>query len=200
MTADRSNGVIEIAVGEAAIAHCRDVVRASRQTRTDSHVLHARCSESAKVFARLCATLGRPRPRLRLFAILGGAGALDGRRVVLVVDDPDARDLIGLLLKWHGAVVFAVADADADGFVLGHRADMILVDLPFDRTRVFALARRLSIQRDGNGASPRLVAFTKHAHDHRQSDALRAGFDAQIDGPLDPERFEQALVALFPAP
>ena len=42
-----------------------------------------------------------------------------------------------------------------------------------------------------------LVALTKHHHDHPSHEALAAGFDAQVDEPLDPESFEKALAELL---
>ena len=193
-------GTVDLARVESIFEHCRGVVAASRQRRGESHVLHARYSASARAVGRLCHRLGRPLPRLRMPTVLsGGAGALTGRRIVLVVDDPDQRDLIGLLLGWYGADVATVSTADVTAFVERLRPDMILMELPFDRTRAFALAGQLSTQLNGNGTKPSLVALTKHAYDHRESEALGAGFNGQIAEPLEPELFEQALAALLPA-
>lgn len=116
---------------------------------------------------------------------------------MLVTHDPDTRDLIGLVLKWYGAEVAAVAASDLRAFVDRFRPDVVVIDLPFVRDGVFTLARGLRAECDGNGSRPRLVALTKHQHDHPESDALQAGFDLQIAEPIDPSALEQILSRLL---
>jgi CheY-like chemotaxis protein len=71
------------------------------------------------------------------------------------------------------------------------------MDLPFAREQIFAIASGMRKRRNGNGRRPRLVALTKHGHDHAEQDALDAGFDSQVAEPVDPEMFERSLVALL---
>ena len=162
----------DFATVERILAHCRAVVTETRARRLDNHLRRA----------------GR--------AFRGGAGMLDRVRIVLVADDVDTRDLVRMLLEWYGASAATVTTSGATTCVATHRPDLVLMDLPFFRERVFAMAGRIRKERP-YGGRPRLVALTKHGHDHLEQDALKAGFDTQVNEPLDPEAFELALVALL---
>jgi CheY-like chemotaxis protein len=182
---------------DGIVAHCRGVVTLSRAVRAESHALHARYSHNASVFARFCRRLGRPVPRLRPPAgVGGGAGALEGTRVMLATDDADTRDLMSLLLHWCGASFTTTRYDDLRKFVELFRPDIVIIDLPFVRDGVFTLARVLRAERGANGRRPRLLALTKHHHDHPDGDALHAGFDAQIADPIEADALERSLLRL----
>ena len=122
---------------------------------------------------------------------------LDGVRVLLVTDDADTRDLLRLMFQWYGATTAAVTADDASSHVTTFRPDLMLIDLPFARDAVFALAAAIRGDRAGDGGRPRLVALTRHGHDHAECEALEGGFDAQIADPVDPEHFERTLANLL---
>ena len=163
----------DFATVERILAHCRAVVTETRARRLDNHL-----RRTARAFQ-------------------GGVGLLDRVRIVLVADDADTRDLMRMLLEWYGASAAAVPTSIATGFVATFRPDLVLMDLPFAREQVFALADHMRRARGPNGGRPRLVALTKHGHDHAEQEALDAGFDTQVAEPVNPEVFERSLVALL---
>jgi CheY-like chemotaxis protein len=172
---------------DTILRDAREVIVTSRASRAHACVLHARFSLAAAKFAASRRRFGcDARPAPPLMALSGGAGLLDHVRVLVVTDDVDTRDLMKVLLEWYGAEV-----------VRWSAPRILLVELPFERDGAFTLARALRTMRDGNGGTPRLVALTRHQHDHPESQTLGAGFDAQIPQPVDPLAFEQALVALL---
>ena len=120
----------------------------------------------------------------------GGASALAGARVLIVTDDPDLRDLSRLLLEWYGATAAIAPTAKAPEVAGLFAPDVIVVDFPFDRRDVFALASRL------RGRAP-LVGISRHGHDHPPHEAIKAGFVQQLSAPLDPDGFESALALLL---
>ena len=164
---------------ERILAHCRAVVTETRARRLDNHLRRAQGADRT------------------VRAFRGGAGLLDRVRIVLVADDSDTRDLIRMLLEWYGAEAATVTTSGATSFVATFRPDLILVDLPFAREQAFTLVGQIRKGRRRNGARPRLVALTKHGHDHTEHEAIAAGFDTQVAEPVDPEVFERALVALL---
>src|SRR5947208_1317223 len=155
--------MLDLDAVDRLLAHCHLVVDASRAARVERY-------EQRLVFGPRGVT-----PRLA-----GGAGTLGGARVLLVTDDYDARDLMRLLLVWFGATVMTTSLDRARGMATMFHPELVLVDLSFDRQAAFTLARRLH-------GGPRLVALTKHHHDHPPHEALEAGFDGQVDEPLNPE-------------
>ena len=168
----------DTAAVDRILAYCHDVVAGSRAQRLHRHLRR------------------RPTPCGSQRRFQGGSGLLERVRVVLVTDDADTRDLLRLQLRWFGADAAVVTTTVATSFVVTFRPDLVLIELPFGRDDAFALARRIRHDRDLNGGRPRLVALTKHGHDHAERDALEAGFDTQIAEPVDPEGFERALLDL----
>jgi CheY-like chemotaxis protein len=191
----RDHEPADVAAAERILAHCRAVVTESRVQRLDRHLCrreHADRTACAYRHAGLVPS--------RLAAgggFQGGAGMLGHVRILLVADDADTRDLMRMLLEWYGASAAAVPTSLATGFAATFRPDLVLMDLPFAREPVFAIAGGMRKRRNSNGRRPRLVALTKHGHDHAEQEALDAGFDTQVAEPVDPEVFERSLVALL---
>ena len=187
--------LVDSAAVERILAHCRAVVTESRVQRLDRHL---RRREHAGRTACAYRRAGRVPSRLVSGGgFQGGAGMLDHVRILLVADDADTRDLMRMLLEWYGADTAAIGMSIATSFVATFQPDLILMDLPFAREQVFALVGGIRKRRDGDRGRPRLVALTKHGHDHAEQDALEAGFDTQVAEPVDPEVFERSLVALL---
>ena len=182
----------DFAAVDRILTRCHDVVAESRARRLDRYTKRA---QHPTIIPFVRPRAGR-RPSATRHGLRGGAGLLDRVRVVLVTNDVDTRDLMGLLLHWFGATVASVTMEAAPQYVATFRPDLVLMDLPFARDRVFAMATVLREQQGRNGGKPRLVALTRHSHDHSERDALAAGFDAQIAEPVEPEDFERTLLAL----
>jgi signal transduction histidine kinase/CheY-like chemotaxis protein len=136
-----------------------------------------------------------PRPRESQPPIDGvGPALLEGVRLLVVDDDADARELIGMLLgEVHGAeVTLAVSAADARARLeTGPLPQLIVSDIGMEGEDGYSLIRSL---RAGNGPAAKLpaIALTAYARDEDKRQALAAGFNAHAVKPIAPE----VLIAL----
>lgn len=113
-------------------------------------------------------------------------GVLEGLRVVLVDDDPDARDLLTTVLMQRSAQVFA-AESASEAFELlrQERPHVLISDIAMPEEDGYTLIRRvrtLSEEEGGRTPSIAVTAYAGRADRHR---ALEAGFDAHCPKPID---------------
>ena len=115
-----------------------------------------------------------------------------GRRVLVVDDDVDTRELAGEALMQAGVQVTAVASAEeALAAVRAEPPDAIVADIGLPVVSGYDLMRQLR-------ADPRLagipaVALTAYGGAEARDAALNAGFSAYVRKPYDP----RALIALL---
>ena len=116
------------------------------------------------------------------------------RRIVLVEDSRDSRDMLRFLLEHAGHEVHEAEDGPRGvEAIVAVKPDIALVDVGLPGIDGYEVARRVRAQ---VGAGVRLVALTGYGlpDDHRRSQ--EAGFDAHLVKPVDPAR----LAALIAAP
>ena len=129
-----------------------------------------------------------------------GAGPpvrLDAIRILLVDDEPDARETIALMLTQAGATVTTAGSADeALGLLHGERRfDLLLSDLAMPHDDGLELIRRI---RSSSGARFRelpAVALTAYAREEDRSRALEAGFHSHVAKPVTSAQLLRALAA-----
>ena len=117
------------------------------------------------------------------------------RRILIVEDSRDSRDMLRYLLEHAGHEVHEAADGPSGvEAILKVRPDIALVDVGLPGLDGYEVARR--IRADAAGGKVRLVALTGYGlpEDHRRSQ--EAGFDAHLVKPVDPGR----LAAVIEAP
>jgi len=121
---------------------------------------------------------------------MGGRGvhefpSLEGIRVLLVEDEPDARELLEIVIEYAEGLVTSVASATAALQMLETlRPDVLLVDIVMpgpDGHWLLGQVRALEGGRDIPA-----VAVTGHTRIHDRTRALRAGFQAYLAKPVDP--------------
>ncbi len=114
------------------------------------------------------------------------------RRVLVVEDHDDSREMLAELLEVFGATV-ALASTVADALcqVDAFAPDVILSDLGMPDVDGLELARQLGPRPDRRGM--RLVAVTGFTGQAEHQRALDAGYDAVLCKPLLPETL-QALI------
>ena len=138
-------------------------------------------------------TLTLPVPRLVLAPRgpasredLIGAGALlelDGAKVLVVDDEPDARELLKTLFAGQGSIVGeAASTAEALERLRADPFDLLVADLAMPSADGYALIQTL--RRDG--AELGAIAVTAFARPQDRARALQAGFDAFHAKPFDP--------------
>jgi CheY-like chemotaxis protein len=119
-------------------------------------------------------------------AALGGEAQLAGVKVLVVDDEPDARELLAAVLAHHGAAVTAAASvAEALAAVNESAPDVVVSDIGMPDADGYELARRLRELPDHRCATP-AVALTGFARPEDGARAAEAGFDAHMAKPVDP--------------
>jgi signal transduction histidine kinase/response regulator RpfG family c-di-GMP phosphodiesterase len=107
---------------------------------------------------------------------------------VLVVDDePDAREVVSEILQRYGAnVATAASAAEALHLFNLQRPDVVVTDLAMPDQDGFALLKELRrLTPDAGGLLP-VIALTAYARPEDQSRAFECGFQDHIAKPVDP--------------
>ena len=113
-----------------------------------------------------------------------GAGALD---VLVVEDDVDSREALGLILQLAGARVRLAPSVD--GALAAYDAappEVVLSDIAMAGKDGYALIREIRERERGSGRRALAIALTGFAAGHDRDRALAAGFDDHVAKPIDP--------------
>ncbi|MDQ3211940.1 MAG: ATP-binding protein [Acidobacteriota bacterium] len=108
--------------------------------------------------------------------------------IVLVVDDqPDARDLVRRILEDCGAEVFAAGTA-ADGLSLvqARKPHVMIADVGMPEGDGYDLLRRVRALGAERGGRVPAIALTAFARSEDRTRALRAGFAVHVAKPVNP--------------
>ncbi|HET7711440.1 MAG TPA: PAS domain S-box protein [Thermoanaerobaculia bacterium] len=118
---------------------------------------------------------------------------LNGRRILVVDDDPEGRALIVAALRYAGADVSSVDSAAAALEAARHQPpDLVLTDIAMPEMDGFALQRELR----GQSASPmKIVALT--AFPATAFNRQDAEFDSYLRKPIDPYELAATLGAIL---
>lgn len=112
--------------------------------------------------------------------------ALGRLRVLVVDDDQDARDLIGILLRAYGAdVVTAASAARALELVKRERFDALVSDIAMPDQDGYELMRAIRALRPEWGGDLPAIAVTAHGGDAHRDRALAAGYNWHVAKPVD---------------
>jgi len=116
-----------------------------------------------------------------------GSVSLAGVRVLLVDDEPDARELLTEVLEQYGARVASAASADeALAFIERERPDVVLSDIGLPGEDGYALIGRLrALPPDRGGVTP-AAAITAYARSDDARRALAAGYQRHAPKPIQP--------------
>jgi PAS domain S-box-containing protein len=114
-----------------------------------------------------------------------------GRRILVIEDNDDAREMLRVALTLAGHQVFEAPDGPAGLALAGEvAADVALIDVGLPGLDGYEVARR--IRANGHHAML-LVAVTGYGQPEDRARAVAAGFDAHVTKPISPERLS-ALV------
>ena len=115
------------------------------------------------------------------------ADALSGVHVLIIDDDPEARDLIRTVLRYCGALVSVAASA-GDGLETLQRVlpDVIVCDIAMPQHDGYWFVRSLrALPPEAGGRLP-VIAVTAHGTTHGPDRTLPAGFQSHLRKPVDP--------------
>jgi PAS domain S-box-containing protein len=137
-------------------------------------------------------TSAPPAPRL-------GPAVLTPVRVLVIDDEPDARELLAVVLADAGAIVETASSAAA-GFAAfkSFRPDVLVSDIGMPDEDGLSLIRRireLSVKEGGATPALALTAFTR-GEDARR--AVRAGYTEHIGKPVNPDVLISLIAKLVP--
>jgi CheY-like chemotaxis protein len=124
---------------------------------------------------------------------------LTGRRILVVDDEADARDLLREILSQAGAEVAVVACADEALETLRRwRPDVLVSDIGMPGDDGYVLIRKVRALRPEEGGHVRALALTAYARSEDRALALEAGFHTHIAKPVDPLELTALIAGLAP--
>ena len=137
---------------------------------------------------RLPALVGQPTTRVQT---LEAPRVSSKKRILIVEDDSDNREMMRILLESFGHEVHDAADG-ANGVELASRLepDVVLIDIGLPGLDGYEVARR--IRATGHGR-PRLVALSGYGQPEDKQRSFAAGFDDHLVKPADPERLASII-------
>jgi PAS domain S-box-containing protein len=123
--------------------------------------------------------------------------ALEGLRVVVVDDDPDARELLTTLLGKCRVDVRAVATVvEALRVIHEQRPDVIVSDIAMPDENGYDLIRQVRQLEPERGGLIPAVALTAYARDEDRTKTLAAGFQAHLTKPVEPAELTAIIASL----
>ena len=121
-------------------------------------------------------------------------------RVLVVDDEPDARDLINRILSdCHASVTTAASAEQALAAIRAQIPDVLVSDLGMPDIDGFELLARVRALGPDHGGNIPAVALTAFARSEDRLRALEAGFGAHISKPVEPSELIATVAAMaFP--
>jgi len=118
--------------------------------------------------------------------------------ILVVEDEPDSRELLVQILKNDGANVTAAATADEALTALKETTfDALVSDIGLPEADGFDLIRQLRASPDLRVKKLPAVALTAYTRAYDRTAALRAGFQAHVPKPADPDELVAVIVSLL---
>jgi PAS domain S-box-containing protein len=140
-----------------------------------------------------------PRPEGFLGPKARSSAVLAPRRVLVVDDNRDAADTMGMLLKLLGADVLVVYNGpDALQAVTTYQPAVVLLDIGMPGMDGYEVARR--IRQQPISQDVRLIALTGWGQESDRNRSQAAGFDYHLIKPADVSVLETLLVSLESRP
>jgi PAS domain S-box-containing protein len=132
-------------------------------------------------------------PRVEPPLVASGNG-LAGVRVLVIDDNRDGADILGILIEEQGGLVRVAYDG-VSGLLAGQefKPEVVLLDIGLPDMDGYEACRRLRAE---YGRSIGTVALTGWGQDRDKQRAFDAGFDAHLTKPADPQQLSETIRAL----
>jgi len=116
-----------------------------------------------------------------------GRFALDGVRVLVVDDEPDARDLIRRMLEECKAeVVTAGSAAEAVPILESQQLHVLVSDIGMPEVDGYEFLRQVRMLKPENGGKIPAIALTAFARSEDRTRALMSGYQVHVAKPVEP--------------
>ncbi len=117
---------------------------------------------------------------------------LPRKRIVLVEDIDDNREMLQSILELDGHEVIAAMDGEAGcDAISSHKPDVALIDIGLPGMNGYEVARQ--IRQDPTCNQVRLIALTGYGQSTDIANAMAAGFNAHLVKPIDPNALASVL-------
>ena len=114
------------------------------------------------------------------------------RKILVVEDDQDNREMVIKVLKHNGyRAIEAVDGEEAVERAKAESPDLILLDLYIPKMDGYEVTRKL--KGDTDLKSIPIIALTAHAMKGKKEEALAAGFDGYITKPINVRELPQQI-------
>ena len=136
-------------------------------------------------------------PRSETRDVSDSTRSLAGVSVLVVEDEPDAREIVGALLEARGAEVELTASvAEACQSLARHRPHVIVSDIGMPGEDGFEFARRLRTLSPERGGDTPIVALTAYTSAQDRLRTFEAGYDCHLAKPVDTDELVRVLERL----
>jgi two-component system, cell cycle response regulator DivK len=129
----------------------------------------------------------------------GCMGEQDRKRVLIVDDIPEQRDIYSALLRFHGYEVLEAEDGRQALTAVGAaRPDVIIMDVVLPHLDGWATTRHLKADPE-TSATP-VIVLTANAQERDRDLSCEAGADAHLTKPCDPNDVLREIQRLIGPP
>ncbi len=126
---------------------------------------------------------------------------LDGLRVLVVDDDPDALELASAILGRAGAAVRTCLSApDALEALQQWRPHVLVSDIEMPGEDGYSLIRKMRALDAQRGGKTPAIALTAYGRTEDRMRALSAGYNMHVPKPVDPGEFTAIIASVADRP
>jgi PAS domain S-box-containing protein len=127
----------------------------------------------------------------------GATALLHGIKVLLVDDEPDARDLVAVVLTGVGATVETAGSA-AEGLALlrSFRPDVLVSDIGMPDEDGFSFMRRVRSLPEAEGGRVPAIALTAYTRDEDRAAATAVGYHTHVGKPVNPHELATTVATV----
>ncbi len=123
--------------------------------------------------------------------------ALEGLKVLAVDDEPDARQILALVLEQCGAEVKTCASAsEALEALEQYKPDILVSDIGMPDEDGYSLMAKVRALEEGRGGRLPAVALTAYARVEDRMRALSAGYNMHVPKPVEPAELAMVIASL----